>query len=229
MYKISCTKTGALSLFSGMSMSRQRKLKQNNMHLTEGMEYSHPNEFPVLRPYNSNFDFEYYPFGSHTKLSGTGQAIHFFQDDYKFATACDKNLERTTYALSKFDCVFTPDYSLYVDMPIQMNKHNIFLSRFAGAFWQNCGFTVIPTASWSDADSFDYCFEGLPSSSVIGVCGTGVKWCQASYQLWQYGMRALEEKISPTAIIVYGSELEVPGLQTPLTFIQDNISKNYRR
>lgn len=114
-------------------------------------------------------------------------------------------------------------------MPVQMNKHNIFLSRFAGAFWQQCGLNVIPTASWSNADSFEYCFEGLPKNSIIGVCGTGVKWCSAAYRLWQYGMRALEETLTPTAIIVYGSNLEVPGLHTPLYFIQDNISIFNRR
>lgn len=227
MYKMSCTQNGYLSVFQGLTSSRRRKLKQNNMHLTEGMEFSYPNEFPILRPYCSSVDYAFHAYGSHAKLDGQGQAIHFF--DYKFATACDKNLERTTSLLSKFDCIFTPDYSLYVDMPVQMNKHNIFLSRFAGAFWQQCGLNVIPTASWSNADSFEYCFEGLPKNSIIGVCGTGVKWCSAAYRLWQYGMRALEETLTPTAIIVYGSNLEVSGLHTPLYFIQDNISIFNRR
>lgn len=228
IYKISCTNNGKLLELASLSKSRRKKREENNMHLTDGMIYSEPNGFPILKPYNGTVDLSFQPFTKHRKLEGKGVALHFFMDDYKFSTACNSNLERTTFSLSKFDCLLTPDYSLYVDMPKEMNRHNIFLSRFAGAFWQNCGFDVIPTASWSDVDSFDYCFEGLPSNSVIGVCGTGVKWCHASYQLWQYGMRTMEERISPTNIIVYGSDLEVPGLHTPIKFIQDNITKHHR-
>lgn len=229
IYKISCSKKGKLQELASLSKSKRSKLEENNMHLTEGMVYSETNGFPILKPYNGSVNLSYQPFTKRQKLDGKGVALHFFMDDYKFSAACDTNLERTTYSLIKFDCLLTPDYSLYVDMPLEMNRHNIFRSRFAGAFWQNCGFNVIPTASWSDADSFNYCFEGLPSNSVIGVCGTGIKWCSASYRLWQYGMRAMEETISPTTIIVYGSELEVPGLHTPIVFIQDYISKHYRR
>lgn len=228
MYRLSCTKTGKIKFPDSLSTTQIKKLTENNMHMTVGVECSE-HGFPILEPYRGTLDYDFVAYGNHHKLDGKGSAIHFFVDDYKFSKACDENLDQTTFKLLNFDCLFTPDYSLYVDMPIQMNMHNIYRSRFAGAFWRKHGFDVIPTASWSDADSFSYCFEGLPSHSVIAVCGTGVKWCSASYQLWQYGMRALEETLSPTTIIVYGSGMEVPGLQTPIVFIQDVISKKFRK
>ena len=228
MYLLSCTSSGKQQSHNNLSNHKRRVIEQNNVHLLEGMEFSETNEFPILKAYNGNVNLEFHPFTNHRKLDGTGQAIHFFTHDYKFATACDKHLETTTYKLSKFDCLFSPDYSLFVDVPSQINKHNVYLSRFAGAHWQNCGFNVIPTASWGNADSFEYCFEGLPQNSVIGVCGTGILWNKAASLLWQYAMRTLEEKLSPTLVIVYGMGVDIPGFNTPIINIKDQISKFHR-
>lgn len=229
MYLLSCAATGKLLAHEGLSYHKRRMMEFNNMHLMEGMEFSDNNEFPLLRAYEGPVNFDFYPFSEQNKLDGKGQAIHFFAHDYKFATACDKRLEATTYKLSKFDCVFSPDYSLFVDVPSHINKHSVYLSRFAGAHWQNCGFSVIPTASWGNADSFEYCFEGLPTNSVIGVCGVGVRWSRSAYLLWQYAMRTLEERLLPSLVIVYGVGLEIQGFHTPVLNIGDQISKFHRK
>lgn len=229
MYLMSCTPTGKLQAHESLSYHKRRMMEFNNMHLMDGMEFSDVNDFPILKAYNGSVNLDFHPFSEHNKLDGKGQAIHFFAHDYKFATACDKKLEATTYKLSKFDCLFTPDYSLFVDVPSHINKHSVYLSRFAGAHWQNCGFNVIPTASWGNADSFEYCFEGLPTNSVIGVCGVGVQWSRSACLLWQYAMRTLEERLTPSLVIVYGIETEIPGFQTPIIYIEDQIAKFYRK
>lgn len=48
-----------------------------------------------------------------------GQACHFFIDDYQFERVWT-NPERYIGSLSGFDCVLTPDFSLYMDMPTPM-------------------------------------------------------------------------------------------------------------
>lgn len=212
-----------------MSATQQKKITHNNLHIKVDLEYSEPNGFPILKPYNGPLCHDYVCYGKHYPHIGKGKCVHFFCDDYIFELACDKKLEKTTYRLKDFDCLITPDYSLYVDVSVQDNKAAIYKSRLAGAYWQYWGFDVIPTASWSDVDSFSYCFESLPQHSVIAVCGVGVSWCSHANLLWQYGIRELEKRLQPTTIIVYGSDLDVPELQTPIVFIQDNISKNFRK
>lgn len=228
MYTMSHTLMGREYEFKRLPDVEQLKLKQNNMHLMSGIHFTESNGFPILEAFSNSMDYDFYPYCDYRKLEGKGQGIHFFIDDYKFSVACDAKLEQTTSKLMKFDVVFCPDYSLYVDTSEHINKHNIYLSRFAGAYWQKCGLQVIPTASWSNADSFEYCFEGFPCNSVIGISGVGVKWSRPSYRLWQYGVRALEETLTPSLIVVYGDSLEVPGLQTPMFFIKDQITKNFR-
>lgn len=149
--------------------------------------------------------------------------------DYLFYTAVSTNLEITTYKLSKFDYLFAPDCSLYVDASKQENLHAIYISRFAAAYWQKCGFNVIPVASWGDANSLSYCFEGLPSNSVIAVCGIGHEHCSAAKKLWLYAVNKLIDNLSPTTLIVFGGDEEdTRDLPANIVYYPDYIHKKFR-
>lgn len=56
--------------------------------------------------------------------------------------------------LREFDCVFTPDFSLYMDMPMPMNIWNVYRSRLIGQMMQDVGITVIPTLSWAEKETY---------------------------------------------------------------------------
>lgn len=230
MYLMSCTDTGKLRDMMALSPATRRKCQVNNMHLTRGIDFSEVNGFAILNSYNGSTDFPAYPYSMHNRLTGKCEALHFFEDDYKFAHATWERLEQTSYRLAKFECLFAPDFSLYVDAPIHLNKDSVYKSRFVGAFWQcTCGFNLIPTASWAGVDSFPWCFEGLPNRSVIAVCGVGVTHSSAAWELWVTGLHELERRLSPTLIVIYGGKVEVPGLHTPLQFIPDTITQFYRK
>lgn len=201
----------------------------NNMHLAEGMQFTDKFKMPKLLPYTGSVDFEVHSYARRKGLDGRNQALHFFMYDYCFDNAVWRHLEETTYKLRRFDYLFTPDYSLYVEEWLtRQNLDFVYRTRFIGAYWQRCGFGVIPTVSWGNADSFDYAFEGLPTGSVLAVCGTGHERCRAARMLWEYALRRIEEELSPILIIIYGREAEVPGLHTPLMFIPDHITKRFR-
>ena len=80
--------------------------------------------------------------------------IHFYLDDYQFERLWR---EPTIYLekLKEYDCFFTPDFSLYLNMPIAMKIWNIYRSRLIGQFYQRQGIKVIPRISWSEIESFD--------------------------------------------------------------------------
>lgn len=80
---------------------------------------------------------------------------------------------------------------------------------------------LFPTASWGSLNSFEYCFDGLPMNSVVAVCGMGNRKNINSYNQWCYGLRRLEEEKSPTLIMVYGEDIQVTGLHTPIKFGND--------
>jgi hypothetical protein len=67
-----------------------------------------------------------------------------------------------------------PDHSIFVDVPDVVNMYNVYKSRFAGAYWQHCGYNVIPTLTYGNADSFRYCFDGFPERSVVALGCLGI-------------------------------------------------------
>lgn len=206
-----------------------KKINYENMHLIDGMQFTRKHQFPQMQSYTGATDFQTTAYSERMKNSGHNQAVHFFLDDYRFANAVWHRLEKTTFALRKFDYLFTPDFSMWRNLPTSFyNYENVFRTRFVGAYWQLCGFNVIPTVSWGDLDSFAYSFEGLPSESVVAVSGMGNRRNHNSFCRWCNGLRRLEKEKSPIKIIVYGGEVEVSDFHTQLEFIPDYISKHFR-
>lgn len=98
--------------------------------------------------------------------------IHFFIDDYQFQRVWNQP-DRYIAPLKRFQCVLTPDFSTYMDMPEAMKIYNVFRSRLIGAYWQACGLKVIPTLQWAGPESFPYCFSGIPNNSTVAVSTVG--------------------------------------------------------
>lgn len=210
----------------------RRKAFYENMELANGLSYTKDHGFAQMAAYDGNVEFTAVAYTDRNKPSATGrgQAVHFFLDDYRFRYAVWNRLEETTYSLRKFDYYFTPDLSLWNNAPTEFyNMQSLYRTRFIGAYWQKLGYDVIPTASWGGIESLGYCFEGLPCESVLAVSGMGNRRTSAAYNRWCYALRRLEDEKHPLLIIVYGGEVEVSGLHTPLKFIPDFISTHLRK
>lgn len=231
LYITSHTERGRNYLLCNLPKNTIRQITGDNMHLIGHMRFTEENGFPILSPYNpEKLDFTLFSYKDRNKHKYGKWAVHFFQNDYTFLKAITCNLERTTATLSKCDVIFAPDCSLYVDAPIFINKQNIYRSRFAAAYWQSCGFNVIQTASWGNANSLKYSFEGLAEHSVTAVCGIGHDHCSQARHLWQYALQKLVETKSPTKIIVYGGKCDsIPKLDIPVIYYTDYITKNFRK
>ena len=83
--------------------------------------------------------------------------VHFFLYDYNFEklwTKPDESLE----LLSNYRGILTPDFSMYLEMPYALQLYNTFRNRWCGAWFASKGIKVIPTVSWGDESTFDFCF-----------------------------------------------------------------------
>ncbi len=224
------TTKGKSLRFANIPVKKRRKTTYENMNLLRDMTFTSNLHYPQILPYTGNTDFVPVSYSDRKKHDGKNEGLHFFLDDYRFRSAVWYNLDYTTYSLCNFDYVFTPDLSLWKDLPTDFyNMENVFRTRFIGAYWQKCGFNVIPTASWGDLASFSYCFEGFPIHSVIAVSGIGNRRSDDAFNRWCYGLRRLEEAVSPTQIIIYGEKVEVQRIHTPLKFITCFIQERLRK
>ena len=133
--------------------------------------------------------------------------IHFFIDDYQFER-CWNNPSEYLEILKEYDCVLTPDFSLYLDMALPVKVWNVYRSRLLGQYWQKNGLKVIPTMQWADEDTFDFCFEGIPEKSIVAISTIGVKREETSYNVFAKGMDKMIEVIKPKTILWYGGKVD---------------------
>ena len=132
--------------------------------------------------------------------------IHFFIDDYQFERVW-RSPRRYAELLRPFQCVCSPDFSLYVDMPLAMKIWNVYRSLTIGVFWQKQGLNVVPTLQWAEPRTFDFCFSGIPRGAMVAVSTLGAAKGRFSRQMWQAGMKEAIRQLHPTTILLYGSPI----------------------
>lgn len=145
---------------------------------------------------------------NYAKTSKNKQAgIHFFLDDYQFERVWN-NPDGYVELLSGYECVLSPDFSLYMDMPMPMKVWNVYRSRQLGAYWQSRGLKVIPTVSWAEPETYEFCFRGIPSGSVVAVSTIGVKEDARALGVWRDGMSEMMKRVAPSTVVVYGGKID---------------------
>ena len=131
-------------------------------------------------------------------------AVHFFLDDYRFETVWSRPW-KAMEALRPYTTLLTPDFSLYRDWPMMLQLWNTYRNRWCGRFWQEQGFHVIPTVSWSTAVSFEFCFLGIPQRSVVAVSAVGVRLNDPlASRLFVDGFREMMHRLTPSKVLGYG-------------------------
>lgn len=133
--------------------------------------------------------------------------IHFYLDDYQFERLWN-NPEEYIDILKQYECILSPDFSLYMDMPMPMKIWNIYRSRLIGQYYQSQGIKVIPTLSWAEEETFEFCFEGIPKGSIVSISTIGVKKNKEALKIWKAGVDELIRRIEPSTILIYGGKLD---------------------
>lgn len=129
------------------------------------------------------------------------KGVHFFVDDYRFSGIYN-NPSRTLERYSQYQFLLTPDFSTYADMDLWRQLESVAKNRWVGAYWQSKGLTVIPTISWSDARSFEFCFDGVEQGGTVAV---GMIGCKRSHFGFMRGYDEMLETLLPKTIIVLGT------------------------
>lgn len=153
--------------------------------------------------------------------------IHFYIDDYQFERIWNYP-EKYLDVLFEYDCIFSPDFSLYMDMPMPMKIWNIYRSRFIGAFYQNKGINVIPTVSWAEPETYKFCFKGIPKNSIVSVSTIGVKKDKEALKIWRDGMDEMIRQTEPETILVYGGALDYDYGKINVKYYENQVTKDWQ-
>lgn len=165
-------------------------------------------QIPIIKRQEINLDeldlIAYSDIRYNDNESNCKKGVHFFIDDYRFE-GIYRNPQKSLSRLSQYRFLLTPDYSTYADMNLWRQMESVAHSRWVGAFWQSKGLAVIPTVSWSDARSYNFCFDGIEENAIVAV---GMIGCKKNRINFMRGYKAMFEKIRPFAIICFGKPFD---------------------
>lgn len=153
--------------------------------------------------------------------------VHFYVDDYQFERVWN-DPEKYLYILADYDCVLSPDFSLYMDMPMAMKIWNVYRSRQIGAYYQSRGLHVIPTLSWAEQETFCFCFQGIEKNSVVSVSTVGVKKSKEALDIWTDGMNEAIRQLEPSTILEYGGDIGFDYGDIPVKRYANQVTENWR-
>ena len=135
------------------------------------------------------------------------KTVHFFTYDWKFEKVYE-NAEQEFERIKNYYCLLSPDFSLFTNMPLALQIESVFKNRWCGAFWQSKGARVIPTVSWGDRRSFEFCFEGVEQGSIVAVC----TYCRENVKDdFMLGYNEMLKRIKPSAVLCYDEPFKEMG------------------
>lgn len=177
-----------------------------NLHLHSGFPTEGKEDMPLVEAYNGPLPESFISFADRSKkLFSSG--VHCFLYDYKIEPTWHIP-SLSVNCLRQYACVIAPDYSLFVDLPRAINVWNVYRNRWVTSYWQSQHIKVIPSASWGNADSFEYCFDGLPENSTIAIGHVAIGKDKDSKLLYRMGVESLIESKHPSRLVVYGAPLD---------------------
>ena len=130
--------------------------------------------------------------------------VHFFLADSLFERVWTK-LNHHVAQLAACGGVLSPDFSLFTDWPVAAQIWNHYRKHYVAAILQEAGATVYPTISWSDEQSYKWCFDGEPVKATVAVSSVGTQYYDNTKRLFMKGYDAMLERLQPETILFYGN------------------------
>ena len=189
---------------------RERTYNTYNMQLVDYVDLT-PDKWQMPIIHKTSFvpddmiGFKYVKADNNENAEKAG--IHCFIDDYQFERLWNRPDEYIE-TVRPYQCMLSPDFSLYTDMTMPTKIWNVYRSRLIGAYYQAQGIEIIPTVQWAEAETFDFCFKGIEKGGTVAVSTIGVKEDPECYALWVAGMQEMIKQVKPKTILVYGGELD---------------------
>lgn len=132
--------------------------------------------------------------------------VYFFLPDYRFQQVWNSP-QRYINVFKRYRGIVSPDFSCYVGMPKAMQIFNVYRMAFLTAYYQRYGIKVIPSVTWGEPETYEWCFSWIPKGSAI-VCSTvGCMQNKDSTIAFLKGYEKMVETLEPSDIIVYGKAI----------------------
>ena len=172
-------------------------------YLVEGAEFTEGEEYPIIRSCNE-IPGKIIPFSKIRDVKDYNHAVHFYEPDY-IIECFGNNPHRYLQRLKKFKAIITPDFSLFRDMLLVVQRHQTYLNRAFGFWLQKNGVPIIPNVRYGDERTYSFCFAGILQNSVISIGTHGSIKLKDDINYHIKGISETIKQLRPKAILIYGA------------------------
>lgn len=143
--------------------------------------------------------------------------IHHYLFDYLFDGknglwyGCLEGSIKTKSYLNRmrtYKGVISPDYSVYIDLPLVHQLWNIYRDRLTCEWLRSKGLNVIFNLRWGDYRTYSIAFSGIEKHSVIAIGSHGLIKHPENRLIFMNGFKVMIEKVEPSKLVIYGPVLE---------------------
>lgn len=163
-------------------------------------------ELPKVLPYTGEIPELFVPYNFKVIPQASKSGIYCHIDDALFATTWNRPFA-SLKKVSQYKVAVAPDHTLWADGLVCENIEQLRRNRITTLFWQTNGVRTIQTASWANASSLDYAFDGLAEHSWTAI-GHQRIGCHSEQRLFKYAIEKLIEIKHPKGLIIYGAPLD---------------------
>ena len=128
-----------------------------------------------------------------------------------------------------YGCLLSPDFSMYTDFPVAVQIMQAYKRHWVARFWQELGFTVIPTICWSTPASYEWCFDGEPHNSIVAVANIGCTRKPEVKALFDLGYSEMLKRLKPSKILFFTYQREGLDYEGNVEYINIKQQKNFER
>ena len=187
---------------------RNERMKLN---LIEGAFLDGEFGFPILELANPVKIDKVQSFNYASSKPDYDAGLHFYLDDYQFERVW-KAPDMYIDMFKKYKCVLGTDFSLFYDLPKALQVYNIYRNRTLDYYFMKNGVNIIPTVSWGDNTTYEWCFDGICLGSAVALSTVGSRKIDNG-EMFRQGYEIMKEILTPTQIICVGK---------PYNFMKDD-------
>ena len=140
----------------------------------------------------------------HPESVTVDDAVHFYRWDW-ILNRGRYTPEALMSVLPSGTCMLSPDFSMFRDMFPNEIRWNWYRSHISAEHMVQCGFRHIPSLSWAEEDTLDYCFKYIQPGGTVAASTVGVKRDAWGSILFNIGMERAIQVLRPSCVIIYGA------------------------
>lgn len=176
-------------------------------YLVNGAEFDGKCEIPIIKKDLIEIPKDIVPLDKIKKIYKEDKKnvfVHFYMHDIAFRRILS-DVDKYIDQFKEYAGVISPDFSLYIDMPLCLQMANVYLNRAVGCYVQRKDVKVIPNVRWGDERTYEFAFLGVEKESIYAISTVGCIRSIEEKNRFKKGLKEMIKRLKPKQIIVNGT------------------------